>query len=115
MLFRSANFLIIITNDAWFGRTSAPYQHNQIAVFRAIENRRDIARCANTGISSFIDKYGRVRKATPIFEPAIITDQVAVEYDKTFYTRYGNFFIHLVIAITLGFIFYTSIRKFVVR
>ena len=106
-----ANFLIIITNDAWFGKTSAPYQHNQIAVFRAIENRRDIARCANTGISSFIDKFGRVRKATPIFEPAIITDSVSVEHNQTFYTRYGNVFIHLVTLFAVLAIAFAVVRK----
>ena len=87
-----ADFLIIITNDAWFGKTSAPFQHTRIAVFRAIENRRDIARCANTGVSCFIDKFGRVRKATPIYTKAVVTDEVALNDENTFYVKYGNIF-----------------------
>ncbi len=88
-----ANFIIIITNDAWFGKTPAPFQHTQIAVFRAVENRRSIARCANTGVSCFIDRYGRVRKATKIFTEAVATDTLVLNNDLTFYTQYGNLFV----------------------
>lgn len=87
-----ADFLIIITNDAWFGKTSGPFQHAQMAVFRAIENRREIARCANTGISCFINKYGAVRHSTPLFQQATVTDFVQLYENKTFYTRHGDVF-----------------------
>ena len=86
------DFLAIITNDAWFGKTSAPYQHEQIAVMRAIENRTPIARCANTGISCFIDSYGRVSKATKIFRKTQVVAQVHINRRTSFYTRYGNVF-----------------------
>ncbi|MBI4974695.1 MAG: apolipoprotein N-acyltransferase, partial [Candidatus Omnitrophica bacterium] len=55
-----ADFLVNITNDAWFGKSSAPYQHAQSSVFRAVENRVNIVRAANTGLSCFIDQKGRV-------------------------------------------------------
>ncbi len=100
---KGAQFFLIITNDAWFGKTSAPYQHTQIAVFRAIENRRDIARCANTGISCFIDKYGHVRKQTKLFEQALITDKVALNNDKTFYTKYGNILAQFTVVMSVLF------------
>ena len=106
-----ANFLIIITNDAWFGKTSAPFQHTQIAVFRAIENRREIARCANTGISCFIDKFGRVRKATSIFTQDIVTDSVSLNSEYTFYTQYGNIFVIFITISSLLFLIIAVTKK----
>jgi apolipoprotein N-acyltransferase len=95
-----AELLVLITNDAWFGKTSAPFQHNQIAVFRAIENRRDIARCANTGISCFIDHYGRVRNATKIYTQAAITGDVRLNDERTFFTRRGHVFVAVMATIS---------------
>ncbi|MCY3765121.1 MAG: apolipoprotein N-acyltransferase [Gemmatimonadetes bacterium] len=90
-----AEFLVIITNDGWFGRTSGPYQHAEAAVFRAIENRRDVVRCANTGVSTFIDAYGRKSGTTGIFHPAVLTQGVTPRTAKTFYTKHGDLFAQL--------------------
>lgn len=87
-----AALLVNITNDAWYGRTSAPYQHFSMAVFRAIENRRSLVRSANTGISGFIDPNGRIIAATNIFEDAVMTHSVPLIQKTTFYTRWGDLF-----------------------
>lgn len=89
-----AGMLCIITNDAWFGRTSAPFQHTRFAVFRAIENRLPVARCANTGISCFIDPCGRVTQSTPLFKQAAITGWITLQSKRTLYTRYGDWLAH---------------------
>ena len=62
---RGATFLVNITNDAWFGKTSAPFQHLSMVTLRAVENRVPIVRAANTGISALIDSSGRVKSALP--------------------------------------------------
>ena len=85
-----ANLLINITNDAWFGRTSAAFQNFSMAVFRAVENRRYLARAANTGISGFIDANGRILHATGLFEEAVAARPVALLKNRSFYTRWGD-------------------------
>ena len=98
---RGANFLVNITNDAWFKRTSAPYQHLSASVFRAVENRRFLVRAANTGVSAFISPSGRVRPLVSlrdgkeIFTEGTETGFVYGRGIKTFYTRYGDWFVLL--------------------
>ncbi len=87
-----AEFLVTITNDAWFGKTSAPYQHLSMATFRAIENRVFIARAANTGISALIDPKGRIVKQGDIFTEEAISGTIRLMKRKTFYTLYGDLF-----------------------
>ncbi|OGR60801.1 MAG: apolipoprotein N-acyltransferase, partial [Desulfobacula sp. RIFOXYB2_FULL_45_6] len=87
-----ADILTTITNDAWFGRTSAPLQHFSMAVFRAVENRRSIARAANTGISGFIDPTGKILETTPLFTDQAITRQIPALTLISFYTRCGDIF-----------------------
>jgi apolipoprotein N-acyltransferase len=79
-----------ITNDAWFGRSSAASQHLGMTRFRAIENRIWIARAANTGISAFIAPSGRVTASTPLFETLFLTGEVGLGAQPTLYTRMGD-------------------------
>ena len=95
---RNAELLVNITNDAWFGRTSAPYQHLSMTVFRAIENRLYLVRAANTGISAIIDPTGRILSYTGIFERTILKGSVKTIDEKTLYAAYGDLFVYLCAA-----------------
>jgi apolipoprotein N-acyltransferase len=99
-----ARLLVNITNDAWFQRSNAPYQHFAHLTFRAIENRLPIVRSANTGISGWIDPLGRVRAATPLFEPETATYRVEEAHVRTLYTAMGDWLGALCFVVTLGFI-----------
>jgi len=101
---RDVGFLVNITNDAWFGKTSAPFQHARIAVFRAIENRLGIARCANTGVSMFVDPYGRVSGETAIYTRGISIGKVGSSQEKTFYSRYGDVFARICCVLSAGWL-----------
>lgn len=89
---RGSDLLVNITNDAWFGRSSAPYQHLAMARFRAVENRVWLARAANTGISAFIAPSGRLTQTTPLFETLAIQGRVGMGAHATVYTRLGDVF-----------------------
>ncbi len=93
------DFMVNITNDAWFGRTSGPYQHFSMAVFRAIENRKPLIRAANTGISGFIDSSGRIATKSGLFQRTELTDTIRTDSTLTFYTKYGDLFAYLCIVL----------------
>jgi apolipoprotein N-acyltransferase len=107
-----ASLLVNLTNDAWYGRSSAPYQHFSMAIFRAVENRRTLVRSANTGISGFIDPAGRILASTVLFEDAVLTRSVPLLREKTFYTRFGDVFAGLCMAVTLLAVYLHSARRF---
>jgi apolipoprotein N-acyltransferase len=90
MVQNGANLLVNITNDAWFGRTGAPYQHFSMAVLRSVENRRFLARAANTGISGFIDPCGRILKTTQLNQEASATESIALLTMRSLYSRWGD-------------------------
>jgi len=87
-----ADFLVNITNDAWYGPTSAPHQHLAQATFRAIELRVPLVRAANTGISALVDPDGRIRWRGPLFETIFHVDEIAWPGVETFYARFGDVF-----------------------
>jgi len=88
-----ADLLVNITNDAWFGTTSAPYQHLSMITFRAVENRLYIARSANTGISAIIDPTGRIVAQTELFERTALRNTIRFIHNETFYSVYGDIFV----------------------
>ena len=85
-----ARLLTVITNDAWWGDTPGYRQHLRYASLRAIETRRDIARCANTGISAIIDQRGTIHKRTGWWEQEILGGRVNLNDRKTFFVTYGD-------------------------
>ena len=85
-----SRLLTTVTNDAWYGPTSAPYQHFQMATMRAIEGGRYLVRAANTGISGVIDPYGRVVTRTALFEEDVVTADVRLLDHSTVYSRIGD-------------------------
>ena len=96
---KGAKFLVTITNDAWFGKTSAPYQHFSMAVFRAVENRVPVVRSANTGISGFIDDRGHIIRMGRLFREETLTETISISNgSKSFYTKFGNVFGYLCVV-----------------
>lgn len=109
---KGAEFLVNITNDAWFGVSAAPYQHISMAVFRAIENRVFVIRSANTGISTFITPIGEIINPTRLFERKYLIGEIVPMKDSiTFYTKYGDVFAYSCVLITLFAIIMFMFRK----
>ncbi|HEY3250645.1 MAG TPA: apolipoprotein N-acyltransferase [Ignavibacteria bacterium] len=85
-----AEFIVIVTNDGWWGNTAGPYQHEQYAVLRAIENRKWIVRCAQTGVSCFIDPLGKIYDEIPYYAENITARNIIANNEKTFYSQNGD-------------------------
>ena len=90
-----SRLLVNISNDAWYKRSSAPYQHLAMTVFRAVENHVPLVRATNTGISAIIDSNGELRDATPIFQEAVVVGTVRMGEGNTLYDRLGDLFARL--------------------
>lgn len=88
-----AQYLINTTNDFWFGRSAGPVQHADMAIHRAVENRTPLARCANSGISFFVDPFGRVFGRTGLFVDALPVARMAPGSGGSFYTRHGDWIV----------------------
>ena len=99
MTARGAEALLTIFNDAWFGRTMAPYQHEAIAIWRAIENRRYFMRVGNAGVSSVVDPFGRVVERLGMFTAETLRTEIHPLRLQTVYTRFGDVFAWSVAAI----------------
>jgi len=97
-----SELLTTITNDAWYGRSSAAYQHWDQAAMRSIEHGRYLARAANTGISGFIDPYGRVVEKTDLFHEAILIGDLRFITSRTLYSQIGDLVAWLSLALTLA-------------
>lgn len=105
------NFLVNITNDAWFGRSSAPYQHLVMEAMRAVENRVPLIRAANTGFSAVVAPDGSIRAKTNLYESALLVEEISWPQVTSFYAQYGDLFTYicaLVAIFMLGYDYYTT-------
>jgi len=96
------DFLVVITNDAWFGPSTAPYQHALQSAFRAVETGVPVVRSTNTGWTCAFDARGRLIKAIPIYERGFLTVDVQVGRQPTLYTRWGDLPMQLALGLMLG-------------
>lgn len=110
-----ATVLVNITNDFWFGRSSGPVQHAHMAILRAVENRTPVARCANSGLSFFVDAYGRVTHQTGLFEAAMPTAAVRPGSGGSFATRHGESVLRLVWLGVSGAVLFSLARSLSAR
>lgn len=112
-----AQFIVNMTNEAWFGETAAPEQFLSMNVFRAVENRVYVVRSANTGISCIIDPCGRVidrvkdKNGKDIFVSGFLTSEVIPLESNTIYTRYGDWFAWFCMACSAAFVLFAFFRK----
>ena len=108
---KGASFLVTITNDGWYGRSSAPYQHFSIAVLRAVENRRYLLRAATTGISGIVDPYGRVLTQSELMTQTFLYDTIAPLHKKTVYTKHGDVLPYTSLTLTVFFLILAVIKR----
>jgi apolipoprotein N-acyltransferase len=106
-----ADLLVNITNDAWFGRSTAPYQHHAHLILRAIENRVGVVRAANTGISGYIDPLGRVRAETELEVPIHATYMAETTDVRTLYVRLGDWLGFLSLLATTAAVVAYNVRR----
>ena len=103
--------LFAVANDAWFGDTMAPYQHEALAAWRTVENRRALVRVTNTGVTDVIDPAGRVLTRFPVFQPVARVETVPKLDVRTFYSAYGDAFGWVVTVLALGLIVASRRRR----
>ena len=106
-----SELLTTITNDAWYGWSSAAFQHWEQASLRAVEQGRYLARAANTGISGFVDPYGRVLQRSNMFQSAVMAEDVRFLTSRTIYSRIGDVAGWASVAVTLAALVATRRRR----
>ena len=90
---QGASWLVNMTNDGWYGVSSAPYQHRDFYVFRAVENRRWVVRAANTGVSAIIDHFGRIRHETDLNQETVLAASIQLRSERSPYTYGGDWWL----------------------
>jgi apolipoprotein N-acyltransferase len=112
---RGAQFLVVITNDSWWGNTSGVYQHEQYDILRAVENRRWVVRCANGGISCFIDPYGKIHEMSNFGVDVALVKNIKPLSELTFYSSYKDLIGKTCVVMTVVLLFVGGIKKVFVK
>ncbi len=111
--------MVNISDDAWFGRTAGPYQHLAMARLRTVENRIPLVRAANTGISCFIDSFGRSQvleaEGKQLFVRGVLIEEIVIPETETFYARRGDAFVYICLFLTLFTLAPTILRILFVK
>lgn len=107
-----ANLLANITNDGWFQESAGSRQHLDNAVFRCVETRLPMVRAANTGITCFVNEFGRITRSVPQFSEQFLSGEIAVPvaYEPTFYVRHGELFAQVCAALTVVALMFLLLR-----
>ena len=100
-----ANFLVYVVNDGWYENAPEPQQHSSRAIFRAIETRRPVVRCANTGISMIINQTGNITDQLELNSKGSITADISPADGLTFYVKYGDIFVYFMMLTIVVFMF----------
>lgn len=107
---KGANIIAILTNDGWWGNSPGYKQHFRLSQIRAIETRRSIARCANTGISAFINQRGEIQKQTKWWVEDVIQDSLQVNHYLTFYAHHGDYIGRISVFVAVFIFLYTVVQ-----
>lgn len=106
-----AEFLVNISNDAWYGDTSAPQQHLRMAAMRAIENRIPLIRSTNTGISAYVTDTGAIGPTSALFQEAMLVEAVLLRDVPSFYRSYGDVFLHVCQMLLFMLLLVAGVRR----
>ena len=108
---RGAAFLVIITNDSWWGNTSGAYQHASFASLRAVETRRWVVQCANGGVSLVVDPTGKRQYETNLYTRTKFVADIGLESDTTFYVKFGDVFAQVCLAVSIMILLTALLKK----
>lgn len=109
---RGANLIVVVTNDSWYGHSSGPFQHKEISILRAVENRKTVVRTANGGVSCIIDPLGRTISSTKLFTRDVLVGDTAIQDGITIYSRFPLVFPLLSSFISIGTVLFFIYKKF---
>lgn len=109
-----ADMIIVMTDDAWSYKNTALWQHFSMAVFRAVENKRDTMQNANSGVSAHIDAFGNIKTILPTWKPGYAVADVKINEGMTIYTKYGEWFV-LLLAVFIAALVIIIFVKFILK